>query len=82
MAVGRSGAGRALTGPGNSYSRTGGGHALVYGPEGRLLYDVSANRIKAFQWRQAPSGEWFARTGSNLKFNEVPQILLDALGLE
>ncbi len=81
MTVGRGGAGRALTGPANSYSVTDGGHALVYGPEGRMLYDVSASRIKAFQWSQAPSGEWFARTGSNLKFNEVPQAVLNALGL-
>lgn len=81
LTVGRSGAGRALTGPANSYSLTNGGHALVYGPDGRILYDVSASRIKAFQWSQTPSGEWFARTGSNLKFSEVPQEVLNALGL-
>jgi hypothetical protein len=37
IAAGRSGAGRSLMGPPNSYSVTSGGHALVYGPEGRLL---------------------------------------------
>jgi RHS repeat-associated protein len=81
VAAGRSGAGRALLGPANSYSVTAGGHALVYGPEGRLLYDVSASRIKAFQWYKAPSGHWFPRTGSALKFPEVPQAVLDLLGL-
>ncbi len=80
ITVGRSGAGRALTGPANSYSVTSGGHRLVYGPEGRLMYDVSRGRIKAFQWNQAPNGKWFPRTGSDLKFPEVPQVVLDTLG--
>lgn len=70
-----------MTGPANSYSLTEGGHALVYGPEGRLLYDVSASRIKAFQWNQAPNGQWFPRTGSDLKFTAVPQAVLDGIGL-
>lgn len=81
VSAGRSGAGRPLTGPANSYSLTDGGHALVYGPEGRLLYDVSTTRIKAFQWHQAPSGQWFSNTDKDLKFTEVPRAILDALGL-
>ncbi|MCP4546610.1 MAG: RHS repeat-associated core domain-containing protein [bacterium] len=81
VATGRSGAGRSLTGPANSYTLTEGGHALVYGPEGRLLYDISASRIKVFQWNRAPSGQWFPRTGSELKFTEVPQAVLDGVGL-
>lgn len=80
ITVGRSGAGSALTGPANSYSVTSGSHRLVYGPEGRLMYDVSRGRIKAFQWNQAPNGKWFPRTGSDLKFPEVPQVVLDTLG--
>ena len=81
VAVGRSGAGRALFGPANSYSLTAGGHALVYGPRGKLLYDVSASRIKVFQWNQAANGKWFPRTGADLKFTEVPKFVLEALGL-
>ena len=72
---------RAPVGPASSYSLTGGGHAFVYGPEGRLMYDVSASRIKAFEWNRAPSGQWFLRTGSGLKLREVPQAVLNALGL-
>jgi RHS repeat-associated protein len=81
VVVGRGGAGRPLTGPANSFSITDGGHALVYGPEGRLMYDVSASRIKAFQWNQAANGNWFPRTGSDLKFPEVPDWVLSTLGL-
>ena len=79
--LGRSGAGRALTGPANSYTATSGGHRLVYGPDGRLKYDVSRQRIKAFEWNQAPNGKWYPRTGSDLKFPEVPQPVLDNVGL-
>lgn len=78
--VGRSGKGRPLTGPENSYSMTTGGHALVFGPDGRLLYDVSKARIKAFEWNRSPSGQWFPDTGSDFK-SAVPADVLKALGM-
>jgi len=34
----------------NSYANLGNGHVIVYGPEGRALYDVSSSRIKVVEW--------------------------------
>ncbi len=33
----------------DSYANLGNGHVVVYGPEGRALYDVSSSRIKVVE---------------------------------
>ncbi|WXF83471.1 hypothetical protein WDV90_19580 [Xanthomonas translucens pv. undulosa] len=68
----------------NSYANLGNGHVVVYGPEGRALYDVSNARIKVIEWNQAPNGTYFPKKGSDTKAFEgnVPQSVLDKLGLK
>ncbi|WP_319824433.1 hypothetical protein [Thalassovita sp.] len=51
----------------NSYANLGNGHAVVYGPSGRALYDVSNTRIKAIELNQTPSGRWFPKRNSSQK---------------
>ena len=73
-----------MTAAPNSYANLGNGHAVVYGADGRALYDVSAGRVKVIEWNQNPNtGQWFPKTNSDLKAFEgnVPQPLLDDLGL-
>ncbi|QWA30086.1 DUF637 domain-containing protein [Pseudomonas sp. RC3H12] len=67
----------------NSYANLGNGHAVVYGPEGRALYDVSSSRIKVVEWNQAPNGSYFPKKGNDTKAFEgnVPQSVLEHLGL-
>jgi filamentous hemagglutinin len=67
----------------NSYANLGNGHVVVYGPEGRALYDVSNSRIKVVEWNQAPNGTYFPKKGGDTKAFEgnVPQSVLDNLGL-
>ena len=66
----------------DSYAILGNGHVVVYGPEGRALYDVSSSRIKVVEWNQAPNGTYFPKKRSDTKFFEgnVPQSVLDSLG--
>lgn len=45
----------------DSYANLGNGHVVVYGPEGRALYDVYSSRIKVVEWNQAPNGTYFPR---------------------
>ncbi|MGY2238036.1 DUF637 domain-containing protein, partial [Pseudomonas gingeri] len=68
----------------DSYANLGNGHVVVYGPEGRALYDVSSSRIKVVEWNQAPNGTYFPKKGSDTKIFEgnVPQSVLDSLGLK
>ncbi|MBF8725799.1 DUF637 domain-containing protein [Pseudomonas putida] len=68
----------------DSYANLGNGHVVVYGPEGRALYDVSSSRIKVVEWNQAPDGTYFPKKGSDTKAFEgnVPQPVLDSLGLK
>ncbi|WP_241089235.1 DUF637 domain-containing protein [Pseudomonas viridiflava] len=68
----------------DSYANLGNGHVVVYGPEGRALYDVSSSRIKVVEWNQAPNGTYFPKKGSDTKVFEgnVPQSVLDSLGLK
>ncbi|WP_434682004.1 MULTISPECIES: two-partner secretion domain-containing protein [unclassified Pseudomonas] len=68
----------------NSYANLGNGHVVVYGPEGRALYDVSSSRIKVVEWNQAPDGKYFPKKGSDTKafVGKVPQSVLDSLGLK
>ncbi len=68
----------------NSYANLGNGHAIVYGPDGRALYDVSAGRVKVVVWNTNPNtGQSFPNWGSDSKafVGNVPQSLLDDLGL-
>lgn len=68
----------------NSYANLGNGHAIVYGPDGRALYDVSAGRVKVVVWNTNPNtGQSFPNWGSDSKafVDNVPQSLLDDLGL-
>ena len=58
---GRSGGARPLNGPPNSYVTTSGGHTLVYDSDGRLIYDISGERVKMTVWDQAPNGRLFSR---------------------
>ena len=60
-AGGRSGGSRPLTGTPNSYGTTPGGHTLVYDANGRLIYDISPQRVKMTVWDQAPNGNSFPR---------------------
>jgi filamentous hemagglutinin len=48
----------------DSYANLGNGHVVVYGPEGRALYDVSSSRIKVVEWNIFPQG----KTGSDHDF--------------
>ena len=52
---------RPLNGAPNSYVLTTGGRALVYDNQGRLLYDIDANRVKMVIWDQAPDGNYYNR---------------------
>jgi hypothetical protein len=60
-AGGRSGGSRPLTGTPNSYGTTPAGHTLVYDLNGRLIYDISPQRVKMTVWDQAPNGNLFPR---------------------
>jgi hypothetical protein len=58
---GRSGGGRPLNGTPNSYVKTDAGHTLVYDANGRLVYDISKERVKMTVWDQAPNGNYYNR---------------------
>lgn len=66
----------------DSYANLGNGHVVVYGPEGRALYDMSSSRIKVVKCNQAPNGTYFPKKGSDTKVFEgnVPQSVLIAWG--
>lgn len=52
----------------DSYANLGSWHVVVYGPEGRALYDVSGFRIKVVEWNQAPNGTYFQKKEIIRKF--------------
>ena len=60
-AGGRSGGNRPLNGTPNSYVTTSAGHTLVYDSNGRLIYDISPERVKMTVWDQAPDGNLYPR---------------------
>jgi hypothetical protein len=60
-AGGRSGGDRPLTGTANSYVTTDAGHTLVYDGDGRLIYDISTERVKMTVWDKAPDGNMYPR---------------------
>ena len=78
---GRGGTQLPLFGKSGIFANFGNGHKIVYGADGRALFDVSVNRIKGIQWNQAPNGNWFPMKSSGTKFQgPVPQSVLNALG--
>lgn len=78
---GRGGTQLPLFGKPGTYANLGNGHKIVYGADGRALFDVSTSRIKGIRWNQAPNGGWFPAKGSDTKFQgPVPQSVLNALG--
>ncbi|WP_369427120.1 RHS repeat-associated core domain-containing protein [Providencia sp. PROV236] len=72
--AGRSGNKLPAMGQPGTYSKTTGGHVIVYGPDGRRMVDISKDRIKVVEWNKAPNGQYHYRTGSDTKFadREVP----------
>ncbi|MFF1016199.1 RHS repeat-associated core domain-containing protein, partial [Proteus mirabilis] len=52
----------------NTYSRTNGGHVIVFGPDGRRMADISKERIKITEWNKAPNGQYYPDVGSDTKF--------------
>ncbi|GGG59930.1 DUF6443 domain-containing protein [Hymenobacter glacieicola] len=69
-------------GEAGTYADLGNGHRIVYGSDGRAMFDVSVERIKGIHWNQAPNGNWFPMKSSATKFQgEVPKFVLEALGL-
>jgi hypothetical protein len=58
---GRSGGARPLEGTANSYVKTDAGHTLVYDENGRLIYDISSERVKMTVWDKAPNGNFYNR---------------------
>lgn len=55
--VNTSGSDRPLTGVPNSYYKTGKGeHIFVYDNDGKLIYDISSSRVKAFKINVDPNG--------------------------
>lgn len=72
--VNSSGSNRPETGAPNSYYTTKNGeHVFVYDGQGKLIYDLSASRVKAFQINVNPSGKEFYKP---FKLEgEVPQFI-------
>lgn len=71
---GRSGGNRQLTRTPNSYVKTDAGHTFVYDSEGKLIYDISNQRVKMTIWDKAPNGNTYPR---DLKLEDpVPSDLL------
>ncbi len=67
----------------NSYANHENEHVVVYGPDGRALYDVPGSRIKVVEWNQASNGSCFPKRKNDTKAFEgsVPQSVLDSFGL-
>lgn len=60
ISVNSSGSNRPLTSTSNSYYSTANGeHIFVYDGLGKLIYDLSAERVKAFKINISPSGQEF-----------------------
>ena len=60
ISVNSSGSNRPLTSTPNSYYSTANGeHVFVYDGQGKLIYDLSAERVKAFKININPSGQEF-----------------------
>lgn len=71
---GRSGGSRILEGTPSSYVTTDAGHTWVYDNNGRLIYDISSQRVKMTIWDEAPNGTLYPR---DVKLTgQVPSSLL------
>lgn len=70
-----------LFGKPGTFANLGNGHKIVYGADGRALFDVSTNRIKGIKWNVNSEGKWFPQKGAETKFEgPVPEVILKALG--
>ncbi len=58
---GRSGGDRPLIGSPNSYVTSPAGHVFIYDDQGRLIYDISNQRVKMTVWDKAPNGNFYPR---------------------
>jgi RHS repeat-associated protein len=78
---GRGGGKLPMMGDPNTYSKTSGGHAVVFGPDGRRIADISQERIKITEWHKTPNGQYFPKVGSDTKFADrhVPEEILKLL---
>lgn len=68
-----------VTGAANSYYSTANGeHVFVYDGQGKLIYDLSADRVKAFNINVNPAGQEFYQL---FKLDgAVPQFIKDLFG--
>ncbi len=82
--AGRGGGKLPMMGELGTYSKTTGGHIIVFGPDGRRMADISKERIKIVEWNRSPKGQYFIRTGSDTKFagREIPDEIKKLWDLE
>jgi hypothetical protein len=77
--VNSSGSDRPLTGTANSYYKTANGeHVFVYDGDGKLIYDLSTERVKSFKINVNPKGEEFYQA-YKLK-GDVPDFIKNMFG--
>jgi len=70
------------SGPPNSYTNLNNGHVVVYGPEGKPIFDIDAYRVKGVFYNTTPSGKVIPSFGNSTKFNgPTPKSLIDFFGL-
>ena len=71
-----------LSGSPNSYTNLNNGHVVVFGSEGKPIFDVSALRIKGIFYNTTPSGKIIPSFGGSTKFDgSTPKSLLNLFGL-
>lgn len=71
-----------MSGPPNSYTNLNNGHIVVYGPQGKPIFDVDAVRVKGIFYNTTPSGKVIPSFGHGTKFNgTTPKSLIDFFGL-
>lgn len=71
-----------MTGPPNSYTNLNNGHIVVYGPEGKPIFDVNSVRIKGIFYNTTPSGKVIPSFGKGTKFDgPTPKALIKFFGL-
>ncbi len=69
----------------NSMINFGNGHAVVYGPDGKAIADISSKRVKQIKWNTNPNtGESYAQRHEKYEiFKEgVPKEILKELGID
>ncbi|MBP2618391.1 RHS repeat-associated core domain-containing protein [Chryseobacterium jejuense] len=71
-----------MSGPPNSYTNLNNGHVVVYGPQGKPIFDISAVRVKGIFYNTTPDGRVIPSFGNSTKFDgSTPQSLKDFFGL-